>query len=328
MKIVVDAMGGDNAPQEIVAGAIKSLEDQRVSIILCGKTDAIKAELNKHAGYDTRRVEIVDAPEIVTMDEAPTQAVKHKKNSSMMKGLALLKDKQADAIVSAGNTGALLAGATLIVGRIKGVERPVLATALPHQKGFSLLVDSGANVDAKPTYLLQYGKIASVYVENMFGIAKPRVGLLNIGAEKEKGNALTKEAYELLEHSGLNFIGNIEARDVPAGKADVVVCDAFVGNVVLKYTEGLAKSLLSIIKDELMSSFASKVGAMLAKGAFANVKKRFDYTEVGGAPFLGLNALVVKAHGSSNAKAIHSAIKQCASFSEHEITRKLSDYLS
>jgi len=205
------------------------------------------------------------------------------------------------------------------------VERPALGTLLPNEKGFSFLIDSGANVDAKPSYLLQFAKMGSIYMENVMNIPKPRVGLLNIGAEREKGNMLTKEAYGLLEASDLNFTGNVEARDVPLGAVDVVVCDAFTGNVVLKYTEGFAKAVLGMIKKELMSTTMTKIGAMFAKGAFANLKKSFDYREVGGAPFLGLKALVIKAHGSSDARALCSAINLCTEFVEKDITGKISE---
>jgi glycerol-3-phosphate acyltransferase PlsX len=322
--IAVDAMGGDNAPKEIVKGAVGALEDKRLSILLVGREDVVKRELSSYK-YDAGRVKIIGAAEIIGNDEQPTAAIRKKKDSSVVKGLNLLKEGQAQAFVSAGATGALLTGATLIVGRIKGVERPALGTLLPNAKGFSFLIDSGANVDAKPGYLLQYAKMGAIYVEYVLNIKKPRVGLLNIGAEREKGNTLTKEVYGLLETSDINFIGNIEARDMPLGAADVVVCDAFTGNVVLKYTEGFAKAMLGMIKKELMSSMLSKIGAVLAKGAFENLKKSFDYSEVGGAPFLGLKALVVKAHGSSDAKAIQSAVRLCTEFTEKGITRRISE---
>jgi glycerol-3-phosphate acyltransferase PlsX len=268
-------------------------------------------------------VEIINASEVITNDETPAAAIRRKKDSSIVVGLKAIKEKKAAAFISAGATGALLTGATLIVGRIKGIERPALGTLLPNENGYSFLIDSGANVDSKPSYLLQFAVMGSIYMEHIRGIKQPSVGLLNIGAESEKGNALTKEAYGLLEKSGLRFVGNIEARDVPRGAADVVVCDAFVGNVVLKYTEGFAGSLFALIKKELTATTLSKAGALLAKGAFARLKKRFDYTEIGGAPFLGLQSLVVKAHGSSDAKAIRSAIMVGASFAEKDIARKI-----
>ena len=321
--IAVDVMGGDNAPKEIIKGAISALSDERVNILLVGKEDAIKSELSVYQ-YPSERVKIVDGPEVIGNDEQPTLAIRNKKDSSIVKGLNLLKEGQAQAFVSAGATGALLTGATLLVGRIKGVMRPALGTLLPNEKGFSFLIDCGANVDAKPNYLLQFAKMGSIYMENVMKIEKPRVGLINIGAEREKGNALTKEAYSLLESSDINFIGNVEARDLPFKAADVIVCDAFTGNILLKYTEGFAKAMLGMIKKELMSSVTSKIGAMLAKGSFNNIKKSFDYGEVGGAPFLGLKALIVKAHGSSDAKAIKSAITRCTEFVENGIVEKIS----
>ena len=322
--IAVDAMGGDNAPKEIVKGAIEALVDDRVNILLVGREDAVKNELNAYK-YDSERIKIINAAEVIENDEQPTSAIRNKKDSSIVKGLNLLKEGQAQAFVSAGATGALLTGATLIVGRIKGVYRPALGTLLPNEKGFSFLIDCGANVDAKPEYLLQFGKMGSIYMENHMNISKPRVGLLNIGVEREKGNILTKEAYNLLKPSDINFIGNVEARDMPSGIADVVVCDGFIGNIVLKYTEGFAKAMMNMIKKELMSSALSKIGAMLAKGAFRNLKKSFDYSEVGGAPLLGLKALIVKAHGSSDAKAVRSAIMRCTEFVDKGIVEKISE---
>ena len=323
ISIAVDAMGGDNAPKEIIKGAVEALADKRVHILLVGKEDVIKNELSAY-GSLSDRVKIINAASVIGNDEQPTSAIRQKKDSSIAVGLKLLNDGQAGAFVSAGATGALLTGATLLVGRVKGVERPALGTLLPNEKGFSLLIDSGANVDAKPVYLRQFAEMGSIYMENVMNIKKPRVGLLNIGAEREKGNMLTKEAYGLLESADINFVGNVEARDVPLGAADVVVCDAFTGNVLLKYTEGFARAVLGMIKKELMASPTAKIGALLAKGAFANLKKSFDYREVGGAPFLGLKALVVKAHGSSDAKAFRSAINLCTEFVEKDIVSKIS----
>ena len=320
--IAVDAMGGDYAPKEIIRGALEALTDERVNILLVGREDVIKVELSANQ-YDAERVKIVDASEVIENDEQPALAIRKKKDSSIAKGIILLKEEKAQAFVSAGATGALLTGATLSLGRIKGVMRPALGTLLPNEKGFSFLIDCGANADVKSNYLLQFAKMGSIYMENIMKINKPRVGLINIGAEPEKGNTVTKEAYSLLQSADINFIGNVEARDVPSGAADVIVCDGFTGNVLLKYTEGFAKVMMGMIKKELMSSMASKIGAMLAKGSFNNIKKRFDYGEVGGAPFLGLKALIVKAHGSSDAKAIRSAITRCTEFVENDIVEKI-----
>ena len=325
ITIAVDAMGGDNAPEAAVKGALAALADKRVTIVLVGRENEIAAAL----GCDMpARMRIVDAPDVIGNDDHPAIAVKSKKQSSLVVGLRLLKDGKADAFVSAGNTGAVLAGATVIVGRIKGILRPALAVLLPNSKGFSFLIDAGANVDAKPEYLPQFAVMGSIYMENVIGINKPRVALINIGAEKEKGNALAKEAYGLLENAGVNFTGNIEARDIAYGGADVLVCDAFVGNVILKYSEGFASALLGMVKSELLSTVLSKIGAILSRKAFKSLKKRFDYSEIGGAPFLGLKSLVVKAHGSSDSKAISAAIRQCVTFVDHDITEKINQKLN
>lgn len=320
--VAVDAMGGDNAPDEIIKGAVEAANSSAVKIILVGQEEVVNAALAKYK-YDSERICVINASEVITTEESPTTAIRRKKDSSIVVGLNLVKEKKADAFVSAGSTGALLTGALFIVGRIKGVERPVLGTCLPTKKGFTFLVDSGANVDCKAKYLEQFASMSSIYIENMFGIQKPKVGLVNIGAEKEKGNSLTKEAYELLEQADIHFIGNIEPRDIPSGEADIVVCDGFVGNTILKLSEGLSMTLLGIIKKEITQG-AYKFAALALKKPFQNIKKRFDADEIGGAPFLGLQALVVKAHGSSNAKAIQNAIKQCVHFVEADVVEKIS----
>lgn len=314
ITVAVDAMGGDNAPAAIVAGALLAAKNTEIRIILVGREKDIQAEIAKHS--PNPRVSILHAEDVIETHETPTTAIRQKKNSSLVMGLHAVKDKQADAFVSAGNTGALLTGATVIIGRSEGIERPALGTMLPNKKGFTLLIDSGANVDAKPSYLAQFAVMGSEYVRKTLHIEKPRVGLINVGAEKEKGNALAKEAYALLEQTEVHFIGNVEAREIPEGAVDVAVCDAFVGNVVLKYTEGFAKAMMEMIKEELTADPLSKLGALIAKGGFRKLKKRFDYTEIGGAPFLGLKALVVKAHGNSDAKAISNAIRQCVIYTE------------
>lgn len=323
IKIAVDAMGGDNAPGEIIKGALEALETLPIKLMLVGQSCVIEQELKNYT-YDKARVDIVQASEIIGNDEVPTVAIKQKKDSSIVVGLNLVKNGEAKAFISAGCTGALLTGATVIVGRLKGVERPALATLIPNKKGFSLLIDCGANVDSKPTYLAQYAKMGSIYVENILNINAPKVGLVNIGAEREKGDTLTKEAYPLLEQAGINFIGNVEAREVPFGKADVIVCDAFVGNVILKYTEGFAKALLSIMKAEIMQGTLSKLGALLIKPALKRMMKKLDYTEYGGAPLLGLKGLVVKTHGSADANAVKNTIKQCVNLVQTQVVEKTS----
>lgn len=324
--IAVDAMGGDNAPFEIVKGCVtSSKEHKNIKIILVGRDADVQRELSKYE-YDSSKITVVNADEVIATDEVPTSAIKNKKNSSMVVGLNLVKSGDAAAFISAGNTGALLTGAVTIIKRIKGVERPALGTLMPMENGkSSLLIDAGANVDAKPSYLVQFAKMGSVYMENVMGIKNPKVGLINIGAEKEKGNTLTKETYELLEQADINFTGNIEARDLFLGEVDVMVCDAFVGNVVLKFAEGFAKSIMRIIKKELLSSFVSKIGALLSAGSFKRLKKFFDYSKVGGAPFIGLSGLVVKAHGNSEEKDIVGAINQCIKFIESNIVNKIQE---
>lgn len=323
--IAVDAMGGDNAPEEVVKGVVDAVKELLVEVLLVGQKEAVEAELSKYQ-YEKEKIRVIPATEVIGTDEVPTTAIRRKKDSSMVVGLQLVKKGEASAFVSAGSTGALLTGALFIVGRLPGVERPALGTFLPTTKGFTFLMDCGANVDCKPQYLEQFAKMGSVYVENMFGVENPKVGLVNIGAEKEKGNTLTKETYELLENSNLNFSGNIEPREIPFGEADVVICDGFVGNTILKLSEGLSVALLGIIK-ETITEGAYKIPALMLKKPFKAIKKRFDADEIGGAPFLGVKSLVVKAHGSSKAKAIYGAINQSMLFTQQDIIGKIKDKL-
>lgn len=279
------------------AVALREMPDLR--ILLCGPTEALKP-LTAGAGDVKERIEIREAPEVIGMHDAPVLAIRRKTGSSMVVALMAVKDGQAQAALSAGSTGALLAGGMLRVGRIKGIDRPALAPVLPGRKNPFLLIDAGANVDCQSEYLRQFGLMGSIYMEKVMGVSRPRVGLLNIGAESEKGSRLYKEAHQLMtSQSVYNFTGNIEARDVPNGDADVVVADGFDGNIVLKYTEGLASSLVGMLKDEMMSSTRSKLGALLLKPALRTFKKRMDYEEYGGSPFLGVSGVVIKAHGSS-----------------------------
>ena len=318
LTIAIDAMGCDHGPSVVVDGALQASEVYPdVNLVLVGQEDAIRYELAKHK--NNPRISILHAPEVITPDEVPTSAIRQKKGSSLVVGLKAVKEGQASGFVSAGSTGALLTGATVIVGRKKGIERPALGTPIPTKTGFTLLIDCGANMDCKASYLMQFGQIGAEYMQKALGVENPKVGLINVGVEEGKGNAAAKEAYTLLAESELNFVGNVEAREIPSGVIDVAVCDGFVGNIVLKFMEGLSKSMLSIIKEELMASKLSKLGALLAKGAFGNVKKRFDYREVGGAPFLGLKSLVVKAHGSSDAFAMKNAIIKCIIFEKEDV---------
>ncbi|HIW48817.1 MAG TPA: phosphate acyltransferase PlsX [Firmicutes bacterium] len=324
--IAVDAMGGDHAPGEIVKGAVEAVNAFGSRIVLVGRQEDIRSELQKYS-YPQDHITIENASEVISTDESPTTAIRRKKDSSMVVGLNLVKQGQAAAFVSAGSTGALLTGATVIIGRIKGIERPALGTMLPTTKGYTFLLDSGANVDCKPAYLVQFAKMATIYVEHVVGKKAPKVGLVNIGSEKEKGDTLSKEAHELLEEvSEINFVGNTEPRDIPYGPVDIVVCDGFVGNVILKLAEGLSQALFGALKEEITKGPYVLAAAALRK-PFGKLKRRFDSDEVGGAPFLGLKALVVKAHGSSKAKAIKNAIKQCETFVENDIVLKIQDQL-
>ena len=328
VHVVLDAMGGDNAPQEIVKGALTALETSpSVKITLCGRESAIREELNGKS-YPEDRLLIEDATEVITTEEAPVMAIRRKKDSSIVKGMNLLKEKRADAFVSAGSSGAILVGGQLIVGRIKGVERPPLAPLIPSttERGVSLIVDCGANVDARSSHLVQFAKMGSIYMEHVLGVKNPRVAIVNIGAEEEKGNMLVKETFPLLKNCpDINFIGSIEAREIPNGGADVIVCEAFVGNVILKMYEGVGKMMLSTIKGALMSSIRGKLGGLLIKPSLKNVMKTFDATEYGGAPLLGLNGLVVKVHGNATAKEISNAIKQCETFKTQNISQRIAD---
>lgn len=325
--IALDCMGGDNAPGEIVKGAVLAANENKGMLIkLVGREDDIKKELEKYPSSD--KLEIVDAKEVIETGEPPVAAIRKKKDSSLVKCMYMVKKGEADAMVSAGSTGANLVGGHVIIGRIKGVERPPLAPLIPTKTGFSLLIDCGANVDARPSHLLQFAKMGSVYMENVVGIKNPKVALVNIGAEEEKGNALVKETYPLLkEMEGINFIGNIEARDIPNGDADVIVCDAFVGNVILKLYEGVASVLIDKIKGSMMSSIKTKIGALLIKKDLKKTLKGFSLEEHGGAPLLGLNGLLVKTHGSSKAIEIKNSILQCITFNELDINNKFKEKL-
>ena len=329
VKVAVDAMGGDNAPAEIVKGAVEAIQaEKKIKVFLVGKEEQVKAELAKYT-YPQEQVEVVNATEVIAMAEPPVAAIRSKKDSSIVKGLYMVREGKCDAFVSAGSTGAVLAGGQVVVGRSKGVERPPLAPLIPTEKGASLLIDCGANVDARPSQLVQFAKMGSIYMENVMGIKKPRVGIVNIGAEEEKGNALVKETFPLLkECSDINFIGSIEARDIPAGAADVVVCEAFVGNVVLKLYEGVGATLISKVKSGMMVNLRSKIGALLVKPALKQTLKAFDLEQYGGAPLLGLKGLVVKTHGSSKAVEIKNTILQCLTFKEQDINGKIQKVIS
>lgn len=312
MKIAVDAMGGDNAPEAIVRGSILARDEYNLHIILSGKENEIKNSLEKNTS-NFQNIEIINAEDIITNDDKPVMAIRRKKDSSLVKALNAVKNNEAEAIVSAGSTGALLSGATLLIGRIQGIERPAIGSLLPTMYGgVTLLIDTGANVDSKPEFLYDFAIMGDIYMKNVMNVKSPRIALANIGAEKSKGDKLTVETYELLENTklNLNFIGNIEARDILKGKTDIIVCDGFVGNMILKTMEGTMLELLKGLKDALMSGTMTKIGGVLIKPALKDFKSKFDYSEHGGAPLLGVKAPVIKAHGSSDAKAIKNAIRQ------------------
>ena len=320
MKIIIDAMSGDNGPIEVIKGTMDAVKEYDINVILVGKEDIIKNELNKY-DYSKEKVEILNADDIITNEDDPATAIRRKKDSSMVVGCKALADGIGDGFVSAGSTGALLASGLFIVKRIEGIDRAALTVIYPTLRGFSLLVDAGANVDCKPEYLHQFALMGSVYMEKVMGISSPTIGLVNIGTEKAKGNTLTKETYEILEKSNLNFKGNVEARELPRGAVDVIVSDGFAGNIILKLTEGMAISIFSILKDEFTKNLKTKLGAMLLKPELKNIKGRMDYREYGGAPLLGTKKPMVKAHGSSDAYAIKNAIKQLKIFIEKDVIK-------
>lgn len=326
VKVAVDAMGGDHAPDEVIKGTIDALNvSQEIEVLLVGDEAVVKPLLSNYK-YDEKRLSIVHASEVITNDESPAFAIKRKKDSSIVVAQRLVREGKADAFVSAGCTGAVLVGGQVLVGRIKGIERPALAPLIPTVKGFSLLIDCGANVDAKPSNLVQFAKMGSIYMENIIGKKNPTVAIVNIGLEEEKGNRLVKETYPLLkECKDINFIGNIEAREIPNGYADVVVCEAFVGNVILKMYEGVAGALIGKIKETMMSSMKTKLGAVLIKDELKKTLKTFDTSDYGGAPMLGLKGLVVKTHGSSKAKEIKQSILQCVAFKRQDIPGKIAE---
>ena len=327
--IAIDTMGTDNGSAYFVQGIAEAMDlYDDLSFIVTGKEEELKTYIDQY-GCDKTRIEVVDATEEITCHDAPVDAIRRKKNSSMVLALNAVKEGRAAACISGGNSGALLAGGQFLVGRAKGVKRTPLAPLIPHRYGSSLLIDCGANVDAKPENLVQFAKMGSIYMENIEKIEKPRVAIVNIGDEEEKGNALVKETYPLLkECKDINFVGSIEAREIPNGAADVIVCEAFVGNVILKLYEGLAKMLLGEIRKAVMSSFKSKIGGALIKDSLGELKERFNAKTKGGAPLLGLKGLVVKIHGNSHNEEVKSAIFQCINFSETGVNAKIAEKLS
>lgn len=325
-RVAVDAFGGDYAPEQIVEGALRAAEMDGISVILTGNETRLKALLNGKPGSD--RIEIEHAPEVIQMDEEPVDAVRKKTQSSLVTAARLVKEGRAEALVSAGSTGATMAASLFTIRRIKGVERPAITSLMPTLSGMALVVDVGANVDCRPNQLFQFAQMGSIYAEHVLKIHEPRVGLLNIGHEPSKGNHLIKEVYPLLQEAPINFVGNIEGRDISRGDCDVVVCDGFVGNVVLKFAEGLADALFGMMKEEFTRSIPSVAGALLLKPAFRRIKKKVDYTEYGGAPLLGVNGVVIIAHGGSNAKAIHNAIRVAKQGAEQNIVQGIAERMA
>lgn len=318
MKIIIDAMGGDNAPQAQIEGAVNAMKDMGVDIIFVGKESVVKKELEKYE-YPKDRVTIVNADDVITNHEEPAKAVRSKKNSSIVVAANLLKNGEADALLACGNTGAILASGLLVVGRIKGILRPALATTLPTAKGPKLLIDAGANTNCKAENLVQFGMMGSIYMKNVFDVENPTVGLISNGEEEGKGDELTKEAYLHMKDAPFNFIGNIEGRDVMEGTADVMVCDGFVGNVVLKTVEGMGHVMGNLVKEMFMKNIFTKLGGLLALDGVKQLKKTMDYRSYGGAPLLGTKKPIIKGHGSSDAKAVYNAVGQAKKFVETNI---------
>ncbi|HKK95923.1 MAG TPA: phosphate acyltransferase PlsX [Anaerovoracaceae bacterium] len=324
MKILIDGMGGDYAPKEMVKGSVLAAREIEHEVIIIGDEEIIKAELDNN-NFKGDNIKIVNASENILNDESPVKAVRKKKNSSIVIGLNMIKEKEADVFISAGSTGALLAGGLLVLGRIEGIERPAIAAFYPKmgKNEPALLLDCGANTDIKPINLLQFGIMGSIYIENVLGRTKPEIGLLNIGAEPNKGDKLHKEAYNLLTDSTLNFIGNVEGRDVPSGACDVIVTDGFSGNIFLKTSEGVALTIMKLIKNKLMESGLSKLGAILSSNKLKSLKKEFDYSEFGGAPILGVKGGILKIHGSSKSNAVYKAITNSVLFVERDIVNMI-----
>ncbi|MDF2502763.1 phosphate acyltransferase PlsX [Clostridium sp.] len=327
MIIAIDGMGGDNSPNAVVEACTQAVNElSGVNIIITGPEELIKNELKKYT-YDKSKIEIVNASEVITPNEHPVMAIKKKKDSSLYKALSLVKEGKAQSIISAGSTGALMAGATFVIGRIKGIDRIALAPIMPGKNAPFMLVDAGANVDCKPQYLVQFAFMGKIYFENILKVNNPSVGLINIGEEEEKGNELTKNVHKLLKNADFNFVGNVEPRDVSNGDTNILVCDGFVGNTILKMYEGVASNIFNMLKKEIMSSTRGKIGGILLKPVFKAFKSRFDYSEYGASPFLGTKEIVLKAHGSSNVKAFKNSIKQAKICSESNFIYKISSEL-
>lgn len=325
MNIAIDGMGGDNAPLAVIKGVVEALEEyDDLKFFITGPKEEICKKLSDYT-YNKEKIEIIDAKEIIYTNEHPVMALRKKKDSSISKALSLVKDGICDAVISGGSTGAFLAGCTLIVGRIKGVERPALAPIMPGRYGKFMMLDVGANVDCKANFLVQFAHMGEIYYEKVFGVNNPSIGLINIGEEEEKGNELTKMTFKLLkDEKSLNFVGNVEPRDISDGKINILISDGFVGNTALKMYEGSAKNILGMMKDEILkSSFISKLGIVLLKPVLKKMMKKMDYKEYGGAPFLGVNGICIKAHGSSDSRAFKNAIRQSKIFYDSNVLEEI-----
>ena len=327
MRIVIDGMGGDNAPQSNVEGAVNAIKEYGINIVITGDKDILEKEFSKY-DFDKEKLEIIHTTEIIENEDKPVKAIRSKKDSSMVVALRLVKEGYADAVISAGNTGALLAGGLFVVGRIKGIDRPCLCPAIPNaKKGMTLIADGGANADCKPRNLVEFAAMSNIYAKKVLGLSNPRVALANVGIEEGKGNDLVKKAYEELKSIDLNFIGNVEARDVINDYTDIIVCDGFTGNILLKSAEGVAISVMGLLKETFLSSTKGKLGAMLLKDDLRKLKSFMDYAEYGGAPLLGVNGGVIKAHGSSDSRAIKNAINQGIKFAKGNVLQDIKDFV-
>ncbi len=326
MKIIIDAMGGNNAPQVPVEAGIKAAKQLGIEVVLVGKEDVIRKEAEKY-GYHGTNVTIVNADEVITNPDEPAKAVRSKKNASIVVAANMLKNGEGDALLSMGNTGAILASGLLIVGRLKGILRPALATLLPTAKGPKMLIDAGANTNCRPENIVQFAVMGHIYMKNVVGISSPKIGLVSNGEEAGKGDTLTKEAYKLLENEKINFIGNIEGRDIMEGNADVITTDGFVGNVILKTIEGMGHVVGSRLKSIFNKNFITAVGALFVRGGINDFKKSMDYREYGGAPLLGIKRPIIKSHGSSDTFTAFKAIEQTKKYVEANVNEEISMYL-
>ena len=326
LRIALDAMGGERGPEVMVAGAIQAVKNSDLNVTLIGEENLLSRILQDHPDTGSK-IQIVHSSQVVAMDESPFEAIRRKKDSSIVKAFNLVKNGKADAVVSAGNSGATMASAIRSLGRLNNVSRPGIASVFPTLKKPLVIMDVGANVDCRPQHIFQFGVMASAFSNNLFGREKPSIGLLSIGEEGGKGNVLVKSAHELFRKSTLNFVGNVEGRDIFQGNVDVIVCDGFVGNVSLKVSEGLAEAIITMLKDEMAKSLMAKIGYLLAKPAFDSFRKRVDYAEYGGAPLLGLNGTGIVCHGRSNAKAIMNAIKVAAEMVRNNVNEHIVQLL-